>query len=427
MSEGDSSNGALLFYVFDGLITLRALYGFVKSYFMARLESQKRNDLGLASGSENGEAEGPGKALVRVYMDGCFDMMHFGHANALRQAKMLGDVLVVGINSDEEIRMHKGPPVMNDKERFIAVEAVKWVDEIIENAPYDLTADFLKVLFEDYNIDYIIHGDDPCIGKDGQDVYAAAKRAGRFRSIKRTEGVSSTDIVGRMLLCTRTHHLDGFTGSDGDNEAGAQREQRNGSKAGRVSTFLPTTRRLIQFASGGRAPKPTDRVIYVDGGFDMFHCGHVLTLKAAQKIGDFVLVGIHDDATINAKKGKNFPIMNLHERTLSVLSCKYVDEVIIGAPWAVTEDMIKTMNISIVLRGKNWERGNLENSKNAIDPYSYPRSIGIFHEIESDSNLSVEEIIERIVRNRTQYEQRNKKKVAQEQGYFSNKTYVEEL
>mmetsp|Transcript_9814 Transcript_9814/g.19992 ORF Transcript_9814/g.19992 Transcript_9814/m.19992 type:complete len:214 (-) Transcript_9814:904-1545(-) len=135
MSEGDSSNGALLFYVFDGLITLRALYGFVKSYFMARLESQKRNDLGLASGSENGEAEGPGKALVRVYMDGCFDMMHFGHANALRQAKMLGDVLVVGINSDEEIRMHKGPPVMNDKERFIAVEAVKWVDEIIENAP----------------------------------------------------------------------------------------------------------------------------------------------------------------------------------------------------------------------------------------------------------------------------------------------------
>lgn len=43
------------------------------------------------------------KKPVRVYMDGCFDLMHYGHANALRQAKALGDELVVGVVSDEEI------------------------------------------------------------------------------------------------------------------------------------------------------------------------------------------------------------------------------------------------------------------------------------------------------------------------------------
>ena len=40
-------------------------------------------------------------------MDGCFDMMHYGHANALRQAKALGDVLVVGLTPDSQIRMYK--------------------------------------------------------------------------------------------------------------------------------------------------------------------------------------------------------------------------------------------------------------------------------------------------------------------------------
>lgn len=57
------------------------------------------------------------KKKVRVYMDGCFDMMHYGHANALRQARALGDELVVGVVSDEEIKANKGPPVMSMDER----------------------------------------------------------------------------------------------------------------------------------------------------------------------------------------------------------------------------------------------------------------------------------------------------------------------
>lgn len=50
-------------------------------------------------------------------MDGCFDMMHYGHCNALRQARALGDQLVVGVVSDPEIIANKGPPVTPLKER----------------------------------------------------------------------------------------------------------------------------------------------------------------------------------------------------------------------------------------------------------------------------------------------------------------------
>lgn len=45
-------------------------------------------------------------------------MVHFGHANSLRQAKALGDYLVVGVHNDEEITKHKGPPVFTEQERY---------------------------------------------------------------------------------------------------------------------------------------------------------------------------------------------------------------------------------------------------------------------------------------------------------------------
>lgn len=67
--------------------------------------------------------------LIKVWCDGCYDMVHFGHANQLRQAKEMGDYLVVGVHTDEEITLHKGPPVFTEEERYKMVRAIKWVDE----------------------------------------------------------------------------------------------------------------------------------------------------------------------------------------------------------------------------------------------------------------------------------------------------------
>ncbi|MCD9643089.1 Ethanolamine-phosphate cytidylyltransferase [Datura stramonium] len=241
------------------------------------------------------------KRPIRVYMDGCFDMMHYGHCNALRQARALGDQLVVGVVSDAEIIANKGPPVTPLHERMIMVGAVKWVDEVISDAPYAITEEFMRKLFDEYNIDYIIHGDDPCLLPDGTDAYALAKKVGRYKQIKRTEGVSSTDIVGRMLLCVRER-----TSVDSPSHASLQRQFSHGHSqksedgvAGsgtRVSHFLPTSRRIVQF-SNSKGAGPGARIVYIDGAFDLFHAGHVEILRLARGLGDFLLVGIHTDQT----------------------------------------------------------------------------------------------------------------------------------
>ena len=62
--------------------------------------------------------------------------MHSGHYNAIRQAKALGDILVVGVHSDAEIARNKREPVMKNDQRMAAVQACKWADEVVFDVPY---------------------------------------------------------------------------------------------------------------------------------------------------------------------------------------------------------------------------------------------------------------------------------------------------
>ena len=71
-----------------------------------------------------------------------------------------------------------------------------------------------------------------------------------------------------------------------------------------------TTRRIAEF-SPGKTPDVHDKVIYVDGSFDMFHVGYAAFLKEAKKFGTYLLVGIHDDATVNAREGSNYPVQTM--------------------------------------------------------------------------------------------------------------------
>ena len=63
----------------------------------------------------------------------------------------------------------KGPPVMNDEERLAAVEGCRFVDEVVPGVPYVMNEAYLRQVMEKYRIDYVVHGDDPCIvdGKVG--------------------------------------------------------------------------------------------------------------------------------------------------------------------------------------------------------------------------------------------------------------------
>lgn len=206
-------------------------------------------------------------------MDGAFDMMHYGHMNAFRLAKSLGTHLVVGVNSDESITQCKGPPLMNDDERLTMVKGCKFVSEVVPNCPYIMNEEYLNKIIEEYDIDYIIHGDDPCI-VNGKDVYETAKKAGKFQSIPRTEGVSTTDIVGRMLLMNKDHHC-----SSSSSDASIGR-----TPLCHHSKFLTTSRMLRLFSGQIKTPQNDMKIIYIDGAFDMFHPGHVSILEVAKKV-----------------------------------------------------------------------------------------------------------------------------------------------
>jgi len=80
---------------------------------------------------------------VRIFVEGAFDLMHYGHANAFRQAKRLGTFLVAGVNSSETVEACRGaPPIMTDEERLAVVAACKWVDEVIPRTPYVVSGRF---------------------------------------------------------------------------------------------------------------------------------------------------------------------------------------------------------------------------------------------------------------------------------------------
>jgi len=143
-----------------------------------------------------------------------------------------------------------------------------------------------------------------------------------------------------------------------------------------VSQFMPTSRRIVQFSNAPR-DRAGAKVVYIDGAFDVFHVGHVEILREATALGDFLLVGLHTDEDIMKRRGPHLPIMNLHERSLSVLACKYVDEVIIGVPSCVSEDLIRTFNISLVVRGSQSEFSN-ERPEQSEARYAVPKCKGIF-------------------------------------------------
>lgn len=218
------------------------------------------------------------KKEIRVFMDGAFDLLHFGHMNAFRLARSLGTHLIVGVNSDESITRCKGAPLMNDEERLTLVSACKFVDDVVPNCPYIMNQQYLEWIFDTYNVDFVVHGDDPCI-VDGKDVYEAAKQAGKFQTIPRTEGVSTSDIVGRMLLMTKEHHY-----VDRSPSYKYRKRSESIELLGNHSKFLTTSRMLQLFSADIQAPTKDMRIVYIDGAWDMFHPGHVATLKAAREV-----------------------------------------------------------------------------------------------------------------------------------------------
>ncbi|CAH7682594.1 choline-phosphate cytidylyltransferase [Phakopsora pachyrhizi] len=139
----------------------------------------------------------PADRPVRIYADGVYDLFHYGHALQLRQCKLFFPqvYLMVGVCSDELVRKYKASPVLNSAERYESVANCKWVDEVIEDAPWQVDASFI----EKHKIDYVAHDEEPYQSVDSDDVYAYAKSQGKFLPTRRTDGVSTSELLQRIV------------------------------------------------------------------------------------------------------------------------------------------------------------------------------------------------------------------------------------
>ncbi|XP_058417872.1 ethanolamine-phosphate cytidylyltransferase isoform X2 [Diceros bicornis minor] len=357
-----------------------------------------RNGHGAAGGP--GRPGPGGRRAVRVWCDGCYDMVHYGHSNQLRQARAMGDYLIVGVHTDEEISKHKGPPVFTQEERYRMVQAIKWVDEVVPAAPYVTTLETL----DKYSCDFCVHGNDITLTVDGRDTYEEVKQAGRYRECKRTQGVSTTDLVGRMLLVTKAHHSSQEMSSEYREYADSFGKCPGGRNPWTgVSQFLQTSQKIIQFASG-KEPQPGETVIYVTGAFDLF--------RILQDWGGQPLQGEelshHEPARADPERA------GLPGELGSPFLAEYVSEVVIGAPYAVTAELLDHFKVDLVCHGKT----EIVPDKDGSDPYQEPKKRGIFRQIDSGNDLTTDLIVQRIIKNRLEYEARNQKKEAKELAFL---------
>ncbi|HKV42381.1 MAG TPA: D-glycero-beta-D-manno-heptose 1-phosphate adenylyltransferase [Blastocatellia bacterium] len=131
-----------------------------------------------------------------VFTNGCFDLLHPGHVRYLAEARSLGDVLIVAINSDRSVRANKGAgrPILDEKERvevLSALEAVSYVTIFDEETPRDLIALLLP--------DVLVKGGDwPVETIVGREEVEAS--GGQVLSLPYIQGESTTAIIERIVL-----------------------------------------------------------------------------------------------------------------------------------------------------------------------------------------------------------------------------------
>ena len=141
-----------------------------------------------------GEEKRPIHRPLRVYADIVGDLFHAGHVEFFKRAKAFGPVLVIGILADDTVESYKRVPILTLEERTAVIGACRYVDEVIVAPPLRLTEEWIQ----EHEIDLVVHGDD-FNAETLMDQYGAAIRLGIFRTVPYTKGISTTDIIQRVV------------------------------------------------------------------------------------------------------------------------------------------------------------------------------------------------------------------------------------
>ena len=129
-----------------------------------------------------------------VFTNGCFDIVHRGHITYLNEAKKLGELLIVGLNSDESVKKLKGPerPINNEEDRKFLLENLKsvdWVEVFHDETPLDLIKKIMPdVLVKggDWRVEQIVGSKE------------VLQSGGEVKSLNFVDGFSTTSIIEKI-------------------------------------------------------------------------------------------------------------------------------------------------------------------------------------------------------------------------------------
>jgi len=349
-----------------------------------------------------GRPDSPGaeeKQGVRVFINGCWDLLHAGHYNAIRQARQFGSTLIVGVHPNEWIRRIKGGAfVLSEEEKEIMLRGCKYVDEVVHDIPYDeITPDILDR--EDIRAHFAAHGDDPVVLPSGKNMYEKSRADGRYQEFRRSEGISTTWLINRLIAATQ---------SEGEEIPEANKTLSDGP----LQNFTVTSQRLGYFTNfPARRIDQAERVVYIDGDWDFLHVGYIQILEAAAKLGDYLLVGVHGDQVVRDYKSSSmFPVMSLGERSVSLLSCRHVDDVAMAPPVVMNQDFIRALGIKVVIKVVNHSDFVAVDAVHS-DRFAVPEKLGLVQELDMSAvTFETRTIVERFMTARDAMMERNCKK-----------------
>lgn len=131
--------------------------------------------------------------MTRVYADMVGDLFHHGHVELLRRARALGDELIVGVHSDETVMTYKRRPILTMDERISVVQACRYVDRVIPDAPICVDAVYIKR----HGIDLVVHGDE--IDQKSIDAwYSVPHQLGILKLVPYTASISTSELIDRI-------------------------------------------------------------------------------------------------------------------------------------------------------------------------------------------------------------------------------------
>ena len=129
-----------------------------------------------------------------VFTNGVFDVLHPGHLRYLQQARALGDVLIVGLNSDASVRRNKGPerPINSESDRAEILEALACVDGVAV-FDEDTPAEIIRAVQPDILVKGADWAEDAIVGRD-----TVEARGGRVVRVPIEQGFSTTEIIRKI-------------------------------------------------------------------------------------------------------------------------------------------------------------------------------------------------------------------------------------